>query len=199
MRDHMRAARPWRSSGRSPLGGTATAQSPPPPSARLARRSVRSATPTGLLGCHSKDEAKPDPVKFVPCLDKALKFDGGVDPTKGCFEKLEAKPPCLTTGDSGSIDSRGNAFVIDAVTTRSIPRIRPRPSASARSGKNKCVTNLVKALLGCDGKNTTKPDPVKLGSLSRQGEDQVHRRRRSDEGLLREARVQDAQRLPDLR
>src|SRR5690349_17091556 len=44
-----------------------------------------------LLGCHGKAASKGLTVDPA-CLAKAkAKFDGGVDPAKGCFEKLEAK------------------------------------------------------------------------------------------------------------
>ena len=42
---------------------------------------------------------------FPPQIDKVVaKFDGGIDPTKGCFEKLENKNPndCITFDDTGS-------------------------------------------------------------------------------------------------
>src|SRR5262249_47523792 len=40
------------------------------------------------------------------CVDKAkAKYNGGLDETKGCFAKLEAKQPndCLNTGDSATV------------------------------------------------------------------------------------------------
>jgi hypothetical protein len=64
----------------------------------------------GILKCYNKaanDAAKQGAV-FTQCHDKAVaKYDGGTDPTKGCFAKAEAKNdgPCLTSNDSGPIES----------------------------------------------------------------------------------------------
>ena len=61
---------------------------------------------TGLLKCHTNAETPgkvPDP-NAGGCVDKVVgKFDGGIDPTKGCFEKLENKNPndCITFDDTG--------------------------------------------------------------------------------------------------
>src|SRR5262245_48017600 len=54
-----------------------------------------------LLKCQQKAETplKPTDPNFGGCVDKARdKFDGGLDPSKGCFEKLENKPgqDCIT-------------------------------------------------------------------------------------------------------
>src|SRR5262245_20250251 len=51
---------------------------------------------TCLLKCHNKAEKAGiavDPGCIQKCEDK---FDGGADPTKGCFEKLEDKNPPLS-------------------------------------------------------------------------------------------------------
>ena len=48
----------------------------------------------GLLSCHRKAQTpgKPENPNDKGCLDKvAVKFDGGIEPAKGCFAKLEAK------------------------------------------------------------------------------------------------------------
>src|SRR5262245_61522960 len=88
------------------LGGTARAQSATAKCDSGKEKCVTSLV-TGLLGCYSKDNAKPDPVKFPACIQKANdKYTGGDDLTKGCFAKLEAKgtsQPCLTHTDSDSI------------------------------------------------------------------------------------------------
>ena len=73
-----------------------------------------------LLKCHSKAEKPPggmDPQKFATCLQKAKdKFDGGANPAKGCFAKLETKysGQCLTTGDTAALEAMVDAYV-DAV------------------------------------------------------------------------------------
>src|SRR5262249_56249356 len=44
-----------------------------------------------MLGCYGKAAGKGLPLDPL-CIQKAKdKFDGGIDPTKGCFAKLEAK------------------------------------------------------------------------------------------------------------
>ena len=51
------------------------------------------------------------PTSFQECIQKAQeKFDGGADPSKGCFAKLEAKPPCLTTDDTDALEAKVDAF-----------------------------------------------------------------------------------------
>jgi len=55
----------------------------------------------------------PDP-NAGGCVDKVVgKFDGGVDPTKGCFEKLENKSPndCITFNDTGSAEAAVDSCV----------------------------------------------------------------------------------------
>jgi len=74
-----------------------------------------------MLKCHSKNEKPPaglTPAAFAACIQKAKdKFDGGADPTKGCFLKLQAKFPggCLTTGDTATLETKVDAFVDDVV------------------------------------------------------------------------------------
>src|SRR5262249_59770398 len=51
------------------------------------------------------------------CLDKATaKFDGGAEPTKGCFEKLEDKGSCPTHDDTVEHEMAAVQFVSDVVT-----------------------------------------------------------------------------------
>jgi cysteine-rich repeat protein len=122
---------------------------------------------TGLIGCTSKDSGKPDAVKLADCNAKSqVKWDGGADSTKGCFAKAEAKPPCLTTGDLGPIESQ----VQNAVTQLAI--LDPASTLSkCASGQKKCVSKLAKALLTCAGKNATKPDPVATAACYQKAED----------------------------
>src|SRR5688572_16155244 len=65
-----------------------------------------------LLKCHSKNSKPPaglDPAKFAACKQKAKdKFDGGANPAKGCFAKLETKygvGGCLTSGDVAALET----------------------------------------------------------------------------------------------
>jgi hypothetical protein len=70
------------------------------------------------LGCHAKDSGGSDPAALAACLAKCEdKFDGGADPLKGCFEKLENKFPndCLTNNDTAALEAKVDAFVLDVV------------------------------------------------------------------------------------
>jgi cysteine-rich repeat protein len=138
-----------------------------PPTAKCEGGKLKCATTfwTGLLGCQSKDSGKPDATALAACEAKSqTKYDGGeATPEKGCFAKLEAKPPCLTIGDSGLVDSlitSSQGPVIQTVLSVD-PNFPPSTLSKCASSQQKCVTNLVKGLLGCYSKNATKPDPVK--------------------------------------
>ena len=66
-----------------------------------------------LLTCHRKAFG---PLIDPACLQKAKdKFDGGLNPARGCFAKLELKPPCLTTGDTAALEAKVDAFVQDVL------------------------------------------------------------------------------------
>ncbi len=73
-----------------------------------------------ILKCHAMNEKPPgiSLVKFQACVQKAKdKFDGGANPAKGCFAKLEAKFPggCLTTLDVANLEATVDAFVDDVI------------------------------------------------------------------------------------
>ena len=94
-----------------------------------------------LLKCHSKNSKPPqglDAAKFAACKQKAKdKFDGGANPAKGCFAKLEAKygvGGCLTSGDVAALETQVDEFV-DAVICALDPAagtcpVVPTPSPS---------------------------------------------------------------------
>jgi len=128
---------------------------------------------TGLLGCHNKAEGKGIAVDPACTTKVQTKFDGGIDPTKGCMGKAEkdlVKSPCATTGDTGSLEAKVDAFVNDVVTE--VDPGFPTPVLSKCSaGKKKCVANKVKARLGCYGKNATKPDPVAFAACMQKAKD----------------------------
>lgn len=63
----------------------------------------------GLLKCHEKAEKTGSPVDSS-CTQKV------VDKFTACFAKLETKGGCLTTGDTGAIEAKVDAFVVDVVT-----------------------------------------------------------------------------------
>src|SRR6185295_12133915 len=65
----------------------------------------------GLLRCHVKNEKPPgvDEATYLACLQRMRdKFDGGTDPTRGCFAKLETKfsGACLTTNDTAALEAK---------------------------------------------------------------------------------------------
>jgi hypothetical protein len=64
---------------------------------------------SALLKAYGKNIKKSDPVKLSSSVSKAQsKF------TKG-FVKAEGKGGCLTTGDSGAIELKVDAFVFDVI------------------------------------------------------------------------------------
>src|SRR5215510_733990 len=147
------------------LTGSAGAQVIPP-TAKCEGGKLKCATTfwTGLLGCSSKDSGKPDAVALAACeLKSQTKYDGGVlTPEKGCFAKLEAKPPCLTDGDSGLVDSlitSSQGPVVQA-TLNLDPAFPPSTLSKCTAGKKKCVTNLVKGLLGCFSNTARRPHTI---------------------------------------
>jgi hypothetical protein len=115
-----------------------------------------------LLKCHSKAEltalGPPDP----ECVQKAQdKFDGGVDLTRGCFEKLEtaAAGQCFTNDDTGTMQSVTDAFVSDVVTT--VDPSYPAPIIDrCSSGKKKCVAKLLVGIFKCHARSEGRNLPV---------------------------------------
>ncbi|HEY2388851.1 MAG TPA: hypothetical protein VGK30_17985 [Candidatus Binatia bacterium] len=114
----------------------------------------------GLLTCYAKAAAQDLDVDPA-CLAKVqAKFDGGADPSRGCFARLESKIDtgflCLTTGDTGSMETRIDDFVSavrDALThqppptrtpTPQVPTGTPTPTAHATPGpvdNRRCTGN----------------------------------------------------------
>jgi cysteine-rich repeat protein len=80
----------------------------------------------GLLKCHQLAETpgKVEDPNANGCTDKVrLKFDGGLDPTKGCFAKLEAKAPndCEILGDTATVEGLIDDCVADLVARVETP------------------------------------------------------------------------------
>jgi len=131
----------------------------------------------GLLTCHQLAEKKGlDPVsdpKVLACLQKVVtKFDGGSDPTKGCFAKVEAKFPggCLTTTDTAALESTVDGFV--SAVDPSYPALVKN---ACSAGKKMCVGKNATALLACHNKNE-KPraglPPEKFAACLQKARDQ---------------------------
>jgi hypothetical protein len=93
-----------------------------------------------LLKCHEKAVKVGSPLLADPaCLQKAMdKFDGGINPAKGCFEKLETKfqANCATFDDTSTMEAKVDAFVTDVLcelgytTLACGPPPTPTPSLS---------------------------------------------------------------------
>ena len=76
---------------------------------------------------------------LTECLAKAQgKFDGGTELSSGCFEKLEAKPPCLTNDDTAVLEAKVDAFVADV---RSELENLATPTPGATTTPTPTVTN----------------------------------------------------------
>src|SRR5262245_43454970 len=70
----------------------------------------------GLLKCEALAETpgRPAEPNAKDCVTKVrTKFDGGVEPARGCFEKLESKVPndCPTIDDTGAAETAVDACV----------------------------------------------------------------------------------------
>jgi hypothetical protein len=118
---------------------------------------------TGLLKCHTNAETPGKPVdpNAGGCVDKVVaKFDGGIDPSKGCFEKLENKPTndCITFNDTGSAEVAVDSSCVAAF----VEAIDPAPITQTKcgAGKKKCVSKLVKGLLKCRQLSQTPGKPT---------------------------------------
>jgi hypothetical protein len=90
-----------------------------------------------LLKCHEKAVKDGLPLDAA-CTQKAKdKFDGGTAPSKGCFEKLEAKGGCLTLDDTAALEAKVDSFVQDVLcelgytTIGCVATPTPAPTATA--------------------------------------------------------------------
>src|SRR5215831_2654102 len=96
----------------------------------------------GLLKCEALAETpgKPADPNTKDCVTKAeTKFDGGAQPPKGCFEKLESKDPndCLTVDDTVAAETAVDACVASLVAAIDPP---PRDQTKCGAGKKKCAS-----------------------------------------------------------
>jgi hypothetical protein len=120
------------------------------------------------LGCHAKAENSGQPVDPL-CIQKCEdKFDGGANPSKGCFVKLENKygAGCVSSGDTGTLETTVDTFVDDVVTD--VDPAYPAPVQNKCSaGKKKCVAKKTFCKLGCYAKAHGKGIPVDGGCLQK--------------------------------
>src|SRR5262245_41781324 len=110
-----------------------------------------------LLKCEQKAETPDKPLdpNQGGCVDKArAKFDGGAEPEKGCFEKLESKTPndCITFTDTNSME-----LLIDSCVAKIVDGIDPAPIDQTKCGvgKKKCAAKKLKSVLKCYQKAQT--------------------------------------------
>src|SRR5262245_55480420 len=89
---------------------------------------------TGMLKCERL--AQPPGLPADPnangCADKVnAKFDGGLEPANGCFEKLENKTPnnCITFDDTAALGA-----AIDGCVATLVAAIDPPPLDKSRCG-----------------------------------------------------------------
>jgi hypothetical protein len=115
-----------------------------------------------LLKCEQKAETpgKPADPNADGCVDRAqAKFDGGDEPEKGCFERLEGKPSndCVTLDDTASVAALGDQCVSDLVGA-----IDPPPIDQTRCGvrKKKCVAKKLAGLFKCYARAQTPGRPM---------------------------------------
>jgi len=121
-----------------------------------------------LLKCEKKAETAGRPADPA-CIDKAsARFDGGSDPTKGCFEKLEHMlPDCITLGDTGSVET-----LVDTCVAQIVGAIDPAPPDQSRCDalKKRCAAKKLTGLLKCyeNAETPGQPnDPNAAGCLNR--------------------------------
>ena len=105
----------------------------------------------GVLKCEALAETPGKPVdpNAKDCVTKAeTKFDGGAQPAKGCFEKLESKDPndCLTVDDTVAAETAVDACVASLVAAIDPP---PRDQTKCGASKKKCASKYLAALLKC--------------------------------------------------
>jgi len=93
----------------------------------------------GLLKCREKCQKSTNNCgqKQTDCEAKVMKkFDGGTEPSKGCFAKLESKADpskpdsvCTTTGDTAAVEAE-----VDAVAADLLARLEGTPAPTCGDG-----------------------------------------------------------------
>src|SRR5262245_47447504 len=105
----------------------------------------------GLLKCEALAETpgKPADPNDKDCVTKVqTKFGSGLEPAKGCFEKVESKDPndCPTVDNTGAAETAVDTCVAAIVAAIDPP---PRDQTKCGAGKKKCASKYLAALLKC--------------------------------------------------
>jgi len=117
---------------------------------------------SGILNCYvraAKDPVNQDTV-FTACENKAKsKYDGGTDPAKGCFARLEAANdgPCPTVNDSEVVEGKVDEFIDDVTTDLQNAGHPPSTTNRCQGAKDKCVLKKTAALIKCHEKCAKDP------------------------------------------
>src|SRR5262245_30201945 len=114
----------------------------------------------GLLKCEQTAETPGKPTDTSACRAKVVvKFDGGAESTKGCFEKLENKTgtDCITHDDTAAAED-----AVDSCVAAFVAAIDPPPPNQTKcgAGKKKCVSKLLGSLLKCQATAQTPGKPT---------------------------------------
>ena len=115
-----------------------------------------SKTAGALLKCEQRAETpgRPADPNAGGCVDTAnAKFDGGSNPTMGCFEMLENMTyDCVTFHDTASVE-----MLVDTCVAEIVAAIDPGPIDQRRCGvvKKKCAAKTLKSVLRCYEKAET--------------------------------------------
>ena len=123
----------------------------------------------GLLKCEETAET-PGKVADPACVTKVEgKFDGGADPSKGCFEKLESKP---ANNCSAGDDTAAAETAVDNCVASLVGAIDPPPTMQTKCGvgKKKCVAKYLISLLKCQSTAQTPgkdPNPNAGGCVDK--------------------------------
>ena len=117
---------------------------------------------SGLLKCEETAETPGKPTDTTACEAKVDgKFNGGLDLTKGCFEKLEnaKNSDCITTDDTDAAEAAVDSCV--AAFVAAIDGHGPPPTQSkCLVSKKKCVAKLLGSLLKCQATAQTPGKPT---------------------------------------
>lgn len=112
-----------------------------------------------------------DGAKRQKCFDK---FNGGLEPSKGCIVKLEnkqnpAKPEtlCTVTGDTASLDAAVDAFGDDILTDLVLDYPAVESANRCHAALAKCVTTKCTCILKGRAKAIKKGGPVDATRLQR--------------------------------